>query len=1113
VIFANTDTTHRHPADQRVATGSTGARTPLLGRLSVGAKLMLLALLPVGVLLVFTISASVDDRRKESSLRDFRRATEQSFAENRLATALADERTAAVLARLRPPAASAGQLRSVRADADAALRQAVERAAAWRGSLDLRGRLDAVGRQLNAVRVQVASGSLTVQQSTDAYSSIVRDVRATVRQLDTAGPTLASERPATAYVALGEAIDAAARERVDVARLITRRPSAAVATVRGRMLETAGLDTFRENAPGSLAAELDAVLFSPAGVTVTGVREALDTHPLGTLRTLSLDKWLGVSGRRIASLRRLQTSAGANLATVVSNDLGTARAHGFRDAGILIGVVLLVAALTLALRRSITQPLSEVSEGARHLSSGELAFDIGYSGRDEIGQVASAFRGLRETVERLAGEIHEMSAAVKDNRLEHRADVAAFEGTWSQLLTGLNGTMAAFAELEGRRERAERELGDFFELSLDLLCIANFDGYFTHVNPAAERTLGFSSAELVSRPFVELVHPDDRARSAEVFDTLRLGRDVVQFENRCVRSDGSVCWIQWSTRALLDEQLVYAVGRDVTDRRRNQEEQAALHRVATLVAEGGSPAETFSGVAAEVGQLVDADVAVVLRYEPEHTATIVGGWSVPGIEIPIGSRLQVVDEGVAVRVLDTQHPARVDRFDGPPGSIPAFFRSLGGRCGIGAPITVEARLWGVLVVVSTEPDRFPAGSEQAVAEFTELLATAIANAETREELRQVADEQAALRRVATLVARGTPPSDVFAAVAGEVGRLVKSDRAFVTRYEDDDSVTILAGWNASGEALPIDVRFPINEYSISAFVRKTGQVVRIDEYPDRGASPVGNRAAVGAPITVGGRLWGVMTVGSSSGEPCAPGTEDRLMKFTELVATAIANAQTQAELTASRARLIATADDTRRRIERDLHDGAQQRLVSLALQLRAAQSTVPPELEELGTQLDQIVDGLTNALDELREYARGIHPATLTEGGLGQALRAVARRSEVPVELDVQTRGRLPAPVEVAAYYVVSEALTNTAKHAEASVVVVDVESLESGLRISVRDDGVGGADGSRGSGLVGLKDRVEALGGRISVLSPRGAGTLIEVELPLVAEEPIGAVDLVSRL
>jgi len=915
---------------------------PLLARLGVGAKLMLLALLPVGVLLGFTITGSVGDWRKASSLGDFRSATKQSFAEGRLATALADERTAAALASMRPGPATATQLRSARADTDAALRQAVARTAAWHGSLDLPGRLDATRRQLNAVRVQAASGSLTVPEIADAYSTIVRDLLATVRQLAEAGPTRAPAQAAAAYVAIGGAIEAAARERVDMARLIATRPSAAVTGVHGRLLESADLDTFRENASGSLAADLDAVLYSPAGATVTAIRDDVDRNAVGALHAVSLEKWLRASGTRIASLRALEARARTNLAAVVSNDVGGARTRAFRDFGISVAVLLLVMALALALRRSITGPLSEVSRGARKLSSGDLALDVRYRGRDQIGHVAAAFRGLHETVERLAGEIREMTAAVTENRLEHRADVSAFEGTWSQLLAGLNETMTAFRELEGRRERAERELGDFFELSVDLLCIANFDGYFTRVNPAAERTLGFTSAELLSRPFLEFIHPDDRPRSQEVFETLRLGQDVIQFENRCLRSDGAVRWIQWSTRALSAEGLVYAVGRDVTDRRRNEEEQAALHRVATLVAEGASPAETFSAVAAEVGQLVGADVAVVLRYEPERTVSIVGGWSGPGIQIPIGSRLAVTGTGVAVRVLEQHRPARVEGFDGPPGSIPAFFRSLGARCGAGGPISVEGRLWGVLVTVSTEPEGLPAGSELAVAEFTELLATAIANAETR------------------------------------------------------------------------------------------------------------------------------------------------------------------AELTASRARVVATADDTRRRIERDLHDGAQQRLVSLALQLRAAQAEVPTELDELAAQLDDVAGGLTNALDELREFARGIHPAILAEGGLGPALRALARRSDVPVELDVRTSRRLAAPVEVAAYYVVSEALTNAAKHAGAAVVAVAVAEDGGGLRISVRDDGVGGADFAGGSGLVGLKDRVEALGGRISVESPRGAGTSIEVELPLADDDRI---------
>jgi signal transduction histidine kinase len=242
----------------------------------------------------------------------------------------------------------------------------------------------------------------------------------------------------------------------------------------------------------------------------------------------------------------------------------------------------------------------------------------------------------------------------------------------------------------------------------------------------------------------------------------------------------------------------------------------------------------------------------------------------------------------------------------------------------------------------------------------------------------------------------------------------------------------------------------------------------------------------------------VIAVASTGDEPPPPGTETRLGGFAELVATAIANAESQAELRASRARIVATADETRRRIERDLHDGAQQRLVALGLQLRGAQADVPPELGELEAELEDIAAGITDVLDEVREMARGIHPAILARGGLGPALKTLARRSAVPVVLDVRTERRLPEAIEVGAYYVVSEALTNAAKHAHALSVAVDVEAVNGVLRVSVQDDGVGGADFARGSGLVGLKDRVEALGGRIAVESAPDTGTAVHVELPL---------------
>jgi signal transduction histidine kinase len=261
---------------------------------------------------------------------------------------------------------------------------------------------------------------------------------------------------------------------------------------------------------------------------------------------------------------------------------------------------------------------------------------------------------------------------------------------------------------------------------------------------------------------------------------------------------------------------------------------------------------------------------------------------------------------------------------------------------------------------------------------------------------------------------------------------------------------------------------------------------------------MGVRSAVGAPIVVEDGVWGIMGVASSLEQPLPPDTEGRLASFTELLATAIANAESRAELAASRARIIAAADEARRRIERDLHDGAQQQLVRLVLELRAAQEIVPPDLGELDGKLSHVVDRLASVQDELREMARGIHPAILAESGLGRALKTLAHRSPIPVKLDVRPHARLPERVEVAAYYVVSEALTNAAKHSHASVLHVEAEAVDHALHLCVRDDGAGGADPARGSGLIGLRDRVETLGGTITVQSQLGAGTSVEVELPL---------------
>ena len=533
-------------------------------------------------------------------------------------------------------------------------------------------------------------------------------------------------------------------------------------------------------------------------------------------------------------------------------------------------------------------------------------------------------------------------------------------------------------------------------------------------------------------------------------------------------------------------------------------EQAALRRVATLVAEAGSPEDVFSAVAEEVAQLSEAEIAAVLRYEDDETATVVGSYGDPEGHLPIGARLAVAGQGVAVSVARTRRPARVVGVQGPPGSVADAFRRAGVQTASGSPIIVEGRLWGVVVAARARSEPLAPEAELRIPAFTELVATAIANTEARVDLRAIADEQAALRRIATLVAQATPPAAVFKTVAEEVGSVLPAvDIALVGRYDGEGGLEFVGGWARDREPDFLGRRVPLGGHNVATQVFESNEPARVDRFDDEPARLTSlarrwARSAAGAPIDVEGRLWGVMTVGSAREQGFPAGMEHRLAQFTQLVATAIANAQARAELSASRARIVATADETRRRIGRNLHDGAQQRLVALALQLRGAQRDVPPELGELAVELDRVATGLATTLDELREYARGIHPAILAEGGLEAALKTLAARSAVPVDLDVRVGDRPPERVEVAAYYVVSEALTNAAKHAGASVVAVDVASADGLLRLAVRDDGVGGADLTGGSGLVGLKDRVEALGGRISVASPRQAGTSVEVELPL---------------
>jgi signal transduction histidine kinase len=525
------------------------------------------------------------------------------------------------------------------------------------------------------------------------------------------------------------------------------------------------------------------------------------------------------------------------------------------------------------------------------------------------------------------------------------------------------------------------------------------------------------------------------------------------------------------------------------------EEQVALRRVATLVAQGVPPKELFWAVSDEVSHLFGASLAALGRFEPGEVIVLVGGERTE-------ERWKLIDVLASTVVFRTGRSARVDAasWEAEEGETAERLRSLGIVSSVASPIMVEGQLWGTMLVASTD-DTLPAETEQRLERFTDLVATAIANTHAREQVAALAREQASLRRIATLVAQGFQPGQIFEAVSEEVAALFDAIAA-VQRFEGD--VAVVIGVSPANVGIPIGTRWGLRDGMASAEVYCTQRSVRIDETVSSSrtdlvaAEPTRLRivSQVGSPIIVEGRLWGTISVNSRRELP--RDTEERLEKFTELVATAIANAEGKSELAASRRRIVTASDDARRRIERDLHDGTQQRLVSLGLAVRAVEVNLPPERDDLRTELDAIATGLANAVDDLQEISRGIHPAILSNGGLEPALATLARRSGVPVELELAAHGRLPESIEVATYYVVSEALANAAKHSEASRVDVTLAQRDGHLLVSVRDDGVGGADARRGSGLVGLADRVEALGGSIRVSSRPGDGTEVSADLPI---------------
>ena len=529
------------------------------------------------------------------------------------------------------------------------------------------------------------------------------------------------------------------------------------------------------------------------------------------------------------------------------------------------------------------------------------------------------------------------------------------------------------------------------------------------------------------------------------------------------------------------------------------EEQAALRRVATLVAKAAPPAQVFAKVAEEVANVFGDVVCSLLRDEGDGTSTVVAGW---GGGLEVGTRLPTDADGMIATVLRQGRPSSIHDYSTIGGTIGERARELGLSSAVGCPIVVGGRIWGALGVAAREAVPFPPEPETRISQFADLVATAIANAAAYTEVERLAAEQAALRRVAMLVAEGASATTVFDAVAAEMEGLLDADTVALSRYESGGEATVVARRGLGADLVPPGSRERYEGQNVTAIVRRTGCPARIEHFEEgqgaiaERARTLGLHAAVGAPIVVDGRLWGAITVGWLAEEPPPADTEERMAKFAGLLDTAIASADSRDQLTASRARLLTEADEARRRVVRDLHDGAQQRQVHTIITLKLAQRAFRENGAEAESLVAEALEHAEQGHAELRELAHGILPSALTRGGLAAGVDTLVARLGVPVDVDVAAE-RFPAAIEASAYFIVAEALTNVVKHADAQHAVVTARVEDGTLRVQVRDDGKGGARAD-GSGLVGLADRLSVLDGRLRIESPPDGGTVVAADIPL---------------
>jgi PAS domain S-box-containing protein len=705
---------------------------------------------------------------------------------------------------------------------------------------------------------------------------------------------------------------------------------------------------------------------------------------------------------------------------------------------------------------------------------------------------------------RVAALIHDPALADNTELLETVGATAGLALENEQLQAELRARLGALEESE-RRFRELLENVHLIAVSLDL------DGRITFCNQYLADLAGYSREELIGRSWADTFNPADEEFVARVRETaINPHEEMFIFTRSGERRE-----IAWNNTLLRDDagRLIgsTSIGEDVTERNRASRRLLLQVQVARALAGSASMDVARPLVLAHLTSALSSWMGVFWRPEPDGSALRVDGVYLTDREdgeqfaAAVRSMRLAPGEGLAGRVWRTGEPAWIADLTsaGPFPPLPPKHRD-GRRGTLAFPIVSDDRVLLILQLSSDDPTPPDPGTLEILESTFQNVLQFAERREAEAAERRLAAEQTALRRVATLIAEGAEPERVFQAVTSEVGQLFGAQTTNMVQYRPEGtSATLLGGWTAGVATIEPGTVLELDGETAISQIRETGRPVRIDDYfqlaGDLAAQvrELGARAAVAAPIMVQGYLWGAMIVTSNEG-PFPPGTETRIAEFTDLVALALSSTDAYAQLTASRARIVEAGDAERRRLERNLHDGAQQRLVSLSLALRLARTRLHTDPESARSLLEAASEELATALEELRELARGIHPAILTDRGLTPALEALANRSPVPVSIHSLPEERLPAQVEAAAYYVVSESLANVAKYAGASQVDVAVVCQNGWAFVEVADNGAGGADPGRGSGLLGLADRVEALAGNLDVESPVGEGTRVRARIPL---------------